>query len=53
MTHGHRFDSVVMHAKWLAHLGDRANDFMLWLNTRLNRARRLWGGQYWSLSKWA
>ncbi|MBY6142362.1 UDP-2,3-diacylglucosamine diphosphatase [Leisingera daeponensis] len=53
VTHGDQFDSVVMHAKWLAHLGDRAYDFMLWLNTRLNRARSLWGGQYWSLSKWA
>ena len=26
---------------------------MLWLNTWLNRIKRLWGGQYWSLSNWA
>lgn len=53
VTHGDQFDSVVVNARWLAHLGDRAYDFMLWLNTHINRARHLWGGQYWSLSKWA
>ena len=53
VTHGDQFDSVVVHAKWLAHLGDRAYSFILWLNTRINRMRHLWGGQYWSLSKWA
>ncbi len=53
VTHGDQFDSIVVNAKWLAHLGDRAYEFSLWLNTRINRLRRLWGGQYWSLSKWA
>lgn len=53
VTHGDQFDSVVRNAKWLALLGDRAYEFILWLNTRLNRMRWLWGGQYWSLSKWA
>ncbi|MEL6598366.1 MAG: UDP-2,3-diacylglucosamine diphosphatase [Pseudomonadota bacterium] len=53
VTHGDQFDSVVVHAKWLALLGDRAYVFMLWLNTWVNRVRVLWGGQYWSLSKWA
>ncbi|GAA6196832.1 UDP-2,3-diacylglucosamine diphosphatase [Pseudophaeobacter arcticus] len=53
VTHGDQFDAVVTNAKWLAHLGDRAYELMLWLNTRLNRLRHLWGGQYWSLSKWA
>ncbi|WP_299499427.1 UDP-2,3-diacylglucosamine diphosphatase [uncultured Roseobacter sp.] len=53
VTHGDQFDSVVVNARWLAHVGDRAYGFMLWLNTRLNRLRWLWGGQYWSLSKWA
>lgn len=53
VTHGDQFDSIVVNARWLAHLGDRAYDFMLWLNTRINRLRHLWGGQYWSLSKWA
>ena len=53
VTHGDQFDAVVVNAKWLAHAGDRAYDFALWLNTWFNRARRLWGGQYWSLSNWA
>ncbi|SNR60673.1 UDP-2,3-diacylglucosamine diphosphatase [Puniceibacterium sediminis] len=53
ITHGDQFDSIVVNAKWLAHLGDRAYEFALWLNTWLNRGRRLWGGQYWSLSNWA
>ncbi|ETX30259.1 UDP-2,3-diacylglucosamine diphosphatase [Roseivivax isoporae] len=53
VTHGDQFDSIVVNARWLAHLGDRAYDAALWCNTRLNRLRRLWGGQYWSLSNWA
>lgn len=53
VTHGDQFDSIVVNARWLAHLGDRAYDFALWLNTWYNRVRRLWGGQYWSLSNWA
>lgn len=53
ITHGDQFDSIVIHAKWLAHVGDRAYVFALWLNTFVNRAKRLWGGQYWSLSNWA
>lgn len=53
VIHGDQYDVVVMNAKWLAHLGDRAYNLMLWLNTWLNRIKRLWGGQYWSLSNWA
>ena len=53
VTHGDQFDSIVVNAKWLAHVGDRAYDLALWLNIWFNRARRLWGGQYWSLSNWA
>ena len=53
VTHGDQFDAVVVNAKWLAHVGDRAYVSILWLNTWFNRARWLWGGQYWSLSKWA
>lgn len=53
VTHGDQFDTIVVNAKWLAHLGDRAYDFALWLNTHYNRVRDLWGGQYWSLSNWA
>lgn len=53
VTHGDEFDAVVMHARWLAHLGDRAYDLAIQLNILFNRLRRLWGGPYWSLSKWA
>lgn len=53
VTHGDQFDSIVVNAKWLAHVGDRAYAFALWLNTWVNRVKRLWGGQYWSLSNWA
>ncbi|OSP54351.1 UDP-2,3-diacylglucosamine hydrolase [Pseudoruegeria sp. SK021] len=53
VTHGDQYDVVVVNAKWLAHLGDRAYNFVLWLNTWINQIRRLWGGQFWSLSNWA
>ena len=53
VTHGDQFDNIVVHARWLAHLGDRAYEIALWANTWLNQIRRLWGGQYWSLSNWA
>ncbi len=53
VTHGDQFDAVVMNAKWLAHLGDRAYDFMIWMNPKINHIRALFGRRYWSLSKWA
>jgi len=53
VTHGDQFDVVVMNAKWLAHVGDRAYNMALVLNVWVNRVRRLWGGQFWSLSNWA
>lgn len=53
VIHGDQFDMVVMNAKWLAHLGDWAYATILKVNTFVNRVRRLWGGQYWSLSRWA
>ena len=46
-------DLVVTQARWLAHLGDKAYTFALWVNTVFNKARRLLGFPYWSLSKWA
>ncbi|WP_106744240.1 UDP-2,3-diacylglucosamine diphosphatase [Yoonia maritima] len=52
VTHGDQFDTVVMNAKWLAHFGDAAYDFLIWMNPKINLLRSLWGGQYWSLSKW-
>ncbi len=50
VMHGDEFDVVVCHAPWLAHLGDKAYNAALWINTKLNRARRTAGMGYWSLS---
>jgi len=50
VLHGDEFDSVVLYAKWLAFLGDRAYGLLLSLNTALNWIRRHLGYPYWSLS---
>jgi UDP-2,3-diacylglucosamine pyrophosphatase LpxH len=52
VLHGDQFDAVMSYAKWLAHLGDKAYDFALWLNRIFNWARRKLGFNYWSLSAW-
>ena len=53
VIHGDQFDMVVRHARWLAHLGDGAYTFALFVNTGLNKVRRRLGLAYWSLSAWA
>lgn len=53
VIHGDQFDMVVMNAKWLAHVGDWAYRAALGINYWTNWVRRLWGGQFWSLSRWA
>jgi UDP-2,3-diacylglucosamine pyrophosphatase LpxH len=50
VLHGDMFDAVVMHARWLALLGDGAYTATLWLNRHFNTARRRLGYPYWSLS---
>jgi len=50
VIHGDSFDLVVKNARWLAALGDNAYMAALWLNHHFNRARRLLGYEYWSLS---
>ena len=50
VIHGDQFDNVVLHAKWLAHVGDWAYGMMLNLNTVISRIRRRIGMPYWSLS---
>jgi UDP-2,3-diacylglucosamine pyrophosphatase LpxH len=52
VMHGDEFDGVIRYAKFLAHLGDWAYDWALWLNTWFNLARRRLGYPYWSLSQW-
>jgi len=53
VLHGDRFDVVVAHAKWLAHLGDWAYVTAMRVNIQFNRVRRFFGLTYWSLSAWA
>ena len=50
VLHGDEFDGVVLYARWLAFLGDHAYSLLLHLNVVFNRARRLLGLPYWSLS---
>jgi UDP-2,3-diacylglucosamine pyrophosphatase LpxH len=50
VIHGDQFDTVVVYAKWLAHLGDWAYNLALQLNYWLNWFRRRLGMGYWSLS---
>lgn len=52
VVHGDWFDGVVMHAKWLAHLGDALYIVTLKLNRWLNHARHRLGFSYWSLSQY-
>lgn len=52
ILHGDQFDAVMGYAKWLAHLGDTAYEFALWLNTIFNWCRQKLGFPYWSLSAW-
>jgi UDP-2,3-diacylglucosamine pyrophosphatase LpxH len=50
VTHGDEFDGIVQHARWLAFVGDWSYRTLLAANTWFNRARRLMGFGYWSLS---
>jgi UDP-2,3-diacylglucosamine pyrophosphatase LpxH len=50
VVHGDEFDGVVLYARWLAFLGDHAYTLLLKGNRVFNRARRLLGLPYWSLS---
>lgn len=52
IMHGDRFDGVVKHARWLAHLGSSAYETVLRLNTYFNALRRTLGLKYWSLSQY-
>jgi UDP-2,3-diacylglucosamine pyrophosphatase LpxH len=52
VVHGDLADGVIRHAKWLAHLGDRLYDWLLWANRHLNAMRSRLGFSYWSLSQY-
>ena len=52
VTHGDHFDGVIQCARWLAHLGDIAYEFVLKVNRWFNSARARLGLPYWSLSRY-
>jgi UDP-2,3-diacylglucosamine pyrophosphatase LpxH len=52
VTHGDLFDGITRLAPWLSFLGDKAYDFVLYLNTKFNWVRHRLGFGYWSLSKY-
>lgn len=52
ILHGDKFDGIITKMKWLYWLGDNAYSFALFLNKWFNKARNLFGQDYWSLSKY-
>ncbi len=50
VLHGDQFDGVVLYARWLAFLGDKAYAMMLRANIVFNAVRRRMKLPYWSLS---
>ncbi len=53
VIHGDQFDAVVLHARWLARLGDGAYRTAQAINARVSAVRRAMGLTYWSFSAWA
>ena len=53
VLHGHEFDAVIAHAKWLAHLGDVGYTLLLKANLPLNHLRSRLGLSPWSVSAYA
>ncbi|MGI4814825.1 MAG: UDP-2,3-diacylglucosamine diphosphatase [Janthinobacterium lividum] len=52
VVHGDLFDAIMMHARWLAYVGDTLYTFALFLNRWFNRVRARFGFPYWSLSQY-
>jgi len=52
VTHGDEFDGVVLYARWLAFLGDKAYEILLKANRWVNLVRRQFKLPYWSLSSY-
>jgi UDP-2,3-diacylglucosamine pyrophosphatase LpxH len=53
VLHGDEFDTIVMHSKWLAHIGSWIYDVLLYANRWVNAVRRRLGLRYWSLAAYA
>ena len=52
VVHGDLFDGITRLAPWLSLLGDKAYDFILSLNTKINWIRHRFGFGYFSLSQY-
>ena len=52
ITHGDKYDTVVMNNKWIAHLGSIGYDIALYLNKYISNIRKLFGLEKKSFSKW-
>ena len=52
VTHGDLFDGITRLAPWLSFLGDKAYDFILTLNSKLNWFLHRFGFRYFSLSQY-
>lgn len=52
VVHGDLYDGVIQCARWLAHLGDQAYEFILRVNRHFNSLRARIGLPYWSLSRY-
>jgi UDP-2,3-diacylglucosamine pyrophosphatase LpxH len=50
VVHGDEFDTVTVHHRWLAVLGDMGYDWLITLNRWCNLVRRRLGFGYWSLA---
>lgn len=51
VIHGDMFDGISKLAPWISYLGDKAYDWLLYLNTKYNWIRHKLGFGYWSFSK--
>ena len=51
VTHGDMFDPIICNHKWLSKIGGRVYEWLISFNRVFNKARRLFGLPYWSLSK--
>lgn len=52
VCHGDQFDQVVRYSPLLLLVGERAHEFLLWLNRGCHAWRRMRGKPYWSLAAW-
>ena len=50
VIHGDKFDGVLSSVQWISYLGSMLYDVVLWTSDKVNKIRRKFGMQYWSLS---